>query len=64
MTHHRGRKPPASATSKHDRIDQAAARAGLHLERYFTGVPKPAELLKAKAALDEAIALAIPVTDR
>lgn len=58
MTTSHGGKPPTAATGQFDRIEQHAARAALHLDRYFTGdAPKPHELAKAKAALDDAIAL-------
>ena len=65
MTTGHGGKAPSAATGREDRIDQLAAVAAAYLERYFEGVPKPAELVKARAALDAAIALAeIPVRHR
>lgn len=41
-----------------DRIEQHAARASAYIERYFESLdPNPVELVKARAALDAAIAL-------
>ena len=59
-------KPPPhlAADGRQDRIEQAAARASAFIERYFEGIPKADELVRARAALDEAIALVNEPTSR
>jgi hypothetical protein len=46
---------------RRDRLEQAVARAGVHLERFLdVDRPDPAELVKARAAIDDAIELLAP----